>query len=298
MNYYIFARPLIGAIIGYVTNFIAVQMMFRPIKPIKIGNFVLPFTPGIIPKNQARLAEAIGNTVSNNLLTQEDLKKVLLSDDIEVKIKKDIKKYIDSLQENNISLEKTICLYIGNENYETILKNIKNNLTNSIYGTVLQANLGQLVAEQIQIASMEKIKGSILGIVGGKSIVSSITSQISEKLNKYIEINGKNIIAEMVEKEFNKYTSKTISELCNSIHNSNIDLTSAIMNIYENIVSEKLSNFLNTINISKMIQDKINSMDILELEKLILLIMKKELNALVNLGAVIGLILGMLNLLF
>ena len=41
---------------------------------------------------------------------------------------------------------------------------------------------------------------------------------------------------------------------------------------------------------------KINSMDVLELEKLILIIMKKELNALVNLGALIGFALGLLNL--
>ena len=39
-------------------------------------------------------------------------------------------------------------------------------------------------------------------------------------------------------------------------------------------------------------------MDVLELEKLILTIMKKELNALVNLGAIIGFLLGLLNLLF
>ena len=45
MNYVLFIRPLIGSAIGYVTNWIAVKMLFRPLKPIKIGNFVLPFTP-------------------------------------------------------------------------------------------------------------------------------------------------------------------------------------------------------------------------------------------------------------
>ena len=44
--------------------------------------------------------------------------------------------------------------------------------------------------------------------------------------------------------------------------------------------------------------DKINSMDVMEMEKLVLQVMKKELDAIVNLGAVIGLVLGLVNLLF
>ena len=70
------------------------------------------------------------------------------------------------------------------------------------------------------------------------------------------------------------------------------------MNIYEKTILEKLPDLLNTLDISKIVTDKINSMDVLELEKLILTIMKKELNALVNLGAIIGFLLGLLNLLF
>ena len=33
----IIAGPAIGAVIGYCTNYIAVKMLFRPLKPIKIG---------------------------------------------------------------------------------------------------------------------------------------------------------------------------------------------------------------------------------------------------------------------
>ena len=86
--------------------------------------------------------------------------------------------------------------------------------------------------------------------------------------------------------------------LTQNISNSNIDITNIIMVIYEKFILNKLSDLLKTINITKIVSDKINSMDTLELEKIILTIMKKELNALVNLGALIGFILGLLNLLF
>ena len=69
------AGPLIGAVIGYCTNYIAVKMLFYPKKEIKIWGHKLPFTPGAIPKGKPRLAKAIGNIVANTLLTEEDLKK-------------------------------------------------------------------------------------------------------------------------------------------------------------------------------------------------------------------------------
>ena len=63
--------PIIGAIIGYVTNWIAVKMLFRPRKEVRVFGKRLPFTPGVIPRGQARLAKAVGNVVETQLLTPE-----------------------------------------------------------------------------------------------------------------------------------------------------------------------------------------------------------------------------------
>ena len=48
--------PLIGALIGYLTNWLAVKMLFRPRKALYIGKFHVPFTPGVIPRRKAALA--------------------------------------------------------------------------------------------------------------------------------------------------------------------------------------------------------------------------------------------------
>ena len=55
---------------------------------------------------------------------------------------------------------------------------------------------------------------------------------------------------------------------------------------------------LDNINIASIIENKIMEMDLIDLEKLILSVMKNELNALVNLGAIIGFVLGLINILF
>lgn len=67
------APPVAGAIIGYFTNDIAIKMLFRPYKAIYIGKRQLPFTPGLIPRNQARLAKRIADTIMGSLLTPGEL---------------------------------------------------------------------------------------------------------------------------------------------------------------------------------------------------------------------------------
>mgnify|MGYP003328250196 CR=1 FL=1 len=78
--------PIIGALIGYFTNYLAVKMLFRPYYPKKIGKLRIPFTPGIIPKRKDALAHAIGNAVGENLFTKEDLYSVISNNDSEEEV--------------------------------------------------------------------------------------------------------------------------------------------------------------------------------------------------------------------
>ncbi|NMG06515.1 DUF445 domain-containing protein [Brasilonema sp. UFV-L1] len=68
--------PIAGGIIGYFTNDIAIKMLFRPYRAIYIGGRQLPFTPGLIPRNQERLAKNISDTIMGSLLTPEELQKL------------------------------------------------------------------------------------------------------------------------------------------------------------------------------------------------------------------------------
>ena len=72
----IIVPPIAGAIIGYFTNDIAIQMLFRPYKAIYLGKAQLPFTPGLIPRNQPRLAKRVADTIMGSLLTPEELQRL------------------------------------------------------------------------------------------------------------------------------------------------------------------------------------------------------------------------------
>jgi uncharacterized membrane protein YheB (UPF0754 family) len=70
------APPVAGAVVGYFTNDVAIKMLFRPYTAKYIGKYQVPFTPGLIPSNQGRLATRISDTIMGSLLTPSELQNI------------------------------------------------------------------------------------------------------------------------------------------------------------------------------------------------------------------------------
>jgi uncharacterized membrane protein YheB (UPF0754 family) len=66
----IYTLPLIGALIGWLTNYIAIKMLFHPRDEVRI--FFIPIH-GVFPKRQKDLARKLGQIVSEELVSVEDL---------------------------------------------------------------------------------------------------------------------------------------------------------------------------------------------------------------------------------
>ncbi|KOF10164.1 membrane protein [Planococcus glaciei] len=77
---------VLGALIGGITNFIAIKMLFRPYKAVYIGKWRLPFTPGLIPKRRDELSTQLGRTIVQHLLTPETFKKRFFNEEMRSKL--------------------------------------------------------------------------------------------------------------------------------------------------------------------------------------------------------------------
>ena len=82
--------PAAGAVIGFITNVIAIRMLFRPLKAIRLFGIRLPFTPGLLPRQRHKLADSIGAMVERELLTPEIIRERLRRDDVKEKIKNSV----------------------------------------------------------------------------------------------------------------------------------------------------------------------------------------------------------------
>lgn len=93
------AVPLLGAVIGYVTNRIAVKMIFRPVRPVNVLGFKVQ---GLMPRRQQELAASIGRVVGDHLVHHDDiiasLQKVDLEKLLESVLERGLKPKIDSLR--------------------------------------------------------------------------------------------------------------------------------------------------------------------------------------------------------
>lgn len=83
MNYQLIAIPVISALIGYITNVIAIKLLFWPRKPINLLLFKLH---GLLPKRQAEIAISIGELVEEQLLSIDDLFDKINTDEMREKI--------------------------------------------------------------------------------------------------------------------------------------------------------------------------------------------------------------------
>jgi uncharacterized membrane protein YheB (UPF0754 family) len=146
---------LLGALIGWSTNVLAIKLIFRPYNEYKFFWF---FTiQGLIPKRRSELALVIGQTVERELLSSEEIFNRLSSSDIRVKLTRTISENI------KIRLQKFLPAFIPS--------GIKDHLTN-IVDIVIEGEVKHFFQENFPKLS-EEIKDTL-----------PIASMIEEKINQ------------------------------------------------------------------------------------------------------------------
>ncbi|MGN0466532.1 MAG: DUF445 domain-containing protein [Lachnospiraceae bacterium] len=298
MNFTMLAGPLIGAVIGYLTNNIAVKMLFRPLRPVKIGKYTLPFTPGIIPKGQSRLARAVGSAVGNNLLTEDVFEKKLLSDETIGKMENYIDEFFEKEKESDTTLEELLGMISSPQIAAQQIEMAKSSITERMTNKIKEANLGAIVSDAVVDAAKKKIAGSFLEMMVSDNMLRSIAGYVEENVEEYIEDHGEEVVGKMVDDEADNLMNKTVGEVVITMENSRFDWKEILINAYKKLIRTKGKEMVQQLDIPKMVEERVNAMDVLELEELVMSVMKKELNAIVNLGALIGFVMGLLNLLF
>ena len=295
MNWEIFITPLLGALIGYVTNKIAVEMLFKPLKPVYIGKFHVPFTPGVIPKEKGRFGKAIGNAVGQNLLTTESIKDTLCSEKMEKHIEEQLDELFIKFANDPNTLKSKLDIKLGKLTTARIEVSVKDTVTKRVSNGIQRMNLGEIIAEEVLDAVTEKVQGTMLAMMLDTPVFTQMVDEIKLRINQYIAYNGEEKIGEFIDSEFSTFLELPTSSFFEKIDTE--ELKNIILSFYRSIVINYSDTILDTINLSNIVEEKINDMDILEVEKLVLSIMEKELGAVVNLGALIGFVLGTLKIL-
>lgn len=310
MNLAYIVAPLVGGVIGYVTNDLAIRMLFRPHTAKYLFGMHLPFTPGIIPKEKSRIAQAIGEVISENLMNQEVLQQYLLSDGMVSKLRTTVTQFVDSQRTNPETVAQSLARYLSDQEIQGVADDINRNLTGQIHGKISDPTVGDSVAHlamQRVIVSLseEGLDDSLLGVpkLLGKRILGSILSalqgpaerMLSKNIHDILQNNGPEIVSNLIGSEVQNLLDTPVEQLLQGKDALLDKVPDKAEELYRMTITEHLPKILQTLDISKIVCDRINEMDMVETERIILQVMKKELRAIVWLGAGLGFLLGFVN---
>ncbi|MBU3189095.1 DUF445 family protein [Clostridium bowmanii] len=177
-----FIGSLIGAIIGFITNWLAIKMLFRPHHEIRIGKFKVPFTPGLIPKEKFRISKSVGESIGQHLLTKETIMKSLCSENMNDQLDLWVKGKIGSIENSQVTVEKEMKSVLGHE-YSDFIKSTNNNLSKLLIDYINEDEVKKGIAKYATAQIMLELKAKPQAIYESK-LYNSVKSKV---LNAAIE---------------------------------------------------------------------------------------------------------------
>lgn len=325
--------PLVGGVIGYITNDLAIHMLFRPHQAKYLFGRRIPFTPGLIPKERDRIAASVGDTISHNLMNHEVLERTLLSHEMKARIAQAIDNYFDGLRHNNEPLGEYLSHFAGREEIEALSASTSAELTRIIHHKLADEAIGNQIAHIAVEHVMKKMSGfghqvgdvlaeggighgggigdaikRGIGRLFGKSgqntvsdfidaLAHPVEKALAKNINEMLKQHSEDIVGDIITGEVDKLLARPMSDLVSGKDAQIAHIKDTLLNLYHQLVTTQLPRALEALDVSRMIQNRLAEMDVEQVEQLIMSVMRRELRAIVWLGALLGAIMGCVNML-
>ena len=272
----IIAGPLIGAVIGYITNYIAIKMLFRPLEAKYFLGVHIPFTPGIIPRRKPQLATALGKAVFAKFFNWDDLEEVFLSDSFASEVAERI----------------SIALHTDRPVGE-ILKDMPTESADAITRQLAVRMRDSLVESGMirKVAMQSSGAGSLADRLAG-----AYAGPIAERVEQFLNEQGEEQIVEMLREEGKHLSREPLADLLGRAFPREEVLREGIKNVYLRFIREHVRPIVESIDIVTQITGKMNQMSSGEVESLVLDIVSRELRMVVWFGAFLGAMIGVVNI--
>lgn len=182
MNYWLLLIPFISAFIGWITNWVAIKMLFHPRNPKYILGYNIQ---GIFPKRQEQFAQKLGKLVSDELLSFEEIEQKITDQENLKNILPQLESHIDHFLRVKLSdAMPMISMFIGDKTIEKLksvfmveLEDLFPKIMKQYSGTLkTQLDLEQIVTDKVKKFSSDKLE--------------QILYQVMAKEFRFVEIIG------------------------------------------------------------------------------------------------------------
>ncbi|MFR3298621.1 MAG: DUF445 domain-containing protein [Fusobacterium sp.] len=163
-----FLLVFIGAMIGWITNFIAIKMLFRPYKEINLIFFKIQ---GLLPKRRNEIGNSIAEVVNNELVSVKDIISKISPEDIEENIGLIVDRILESrLKEEIVKNFPMAAFFLSDSMLEKIKHIIKQSILDhkeemiNVFAEYLEnkVDIKSIIVEKVNGFSLEKIEEIII----------------------------------------------------------------------------------------------------------------------------------------
>ena len=304
---FFFVPPIIGAFIGFSTNIVAIRMLFRPLREIRIFGIRLPFTPGILPSQRHKLAQSIGAMVERELLTPEILRARLARNDVREKTKLMLSLFTETVLDKQPKE-----LFEGNEK---LLSGKISETAEKMYPAIVSALLGFLRKQEVRI----ELEGR------GRVFLRNIFLNLNVFQRLFISAGQYDIT---LEQKMPEIIEELITSAQDTLHDTKVKkmLLGAVSSLFDqekklktlfdlneddkkklddflfdklmSAADGQIESILSSINVKSLVSERIDSLDMLRVERIILDVMNDQFKWIEIFGGILGFLIGLFQSLF
>jgi len=295
--------PLVGAFIGYITNSIAIYMMFRPQEAKYIGKWRVPFTPGVIPKERGRLAGSVAKVVSETLLSPDVLADALLSEGLIEKLEHGINGFFYKYRNSDMTLQEAATSFLGSDKTAQLSTTLTDEISQTLSRELAVFSNGEEIAQTSLFGLKDKLSGAsaskaLLAKLMSEGLITNLSGLIGGQINRLVSQNAPQALPDMLEQQAEQMLKRPVSELLAHYEDDLPRIRASIMRFYRELITTELPKALETLNLGEVVEKRIHSFDLTETERIIRSVINKELRYVIWMGALLGFVIGFVNLLF
>ncbi|RYL94496.1 DUF445 family protein [Sporolactobacillus sp. Y61] len=368
--YQIFIPVMTGALVGGLTNLLAIKMLFHPFQSIYIGKWKLPFTPGLIPRRRKDIGVKLGQLVMRHLVTAKGIKNKL-TDTGFVKLlsrravekvsffldsKRTVQDVLDGLHlktgqalhlEDAVNqLSRTLIQAFLDANRDKKLHTLLPEQTfqmlerrlPDLSDLIVDALLHNLETEKGRTLIEESITSFIhsrgffgelsLKLIGGSHLTERLypvvlqfagSSEVRHKVLKFLREKAAGLreqtpadildrlgvdagtvsdgVAKVVRRVLTGHSmmNQPVQQITSPVRSQILDLVPTMLAGFLSVAAAHIGSILEAFQLEDMVSDQVNRLSLSELEHMIFSLMKKELNMIVNLGYLLGGLIGVIQ---
>lgn len=182
---------VVGAVIGGITNVIAIRMLFHPFKPYYIFKMRVPFTPGLIPKRREEIASKIGQVIEEHLITETVINNKLNESNTRASINELVKEQVSKLKSDDATIRRFA------SHFDIDIDKLVNERLDSTIAT----KLNEYYASHRDVAINEILPAEAVAMIDNK--IDDVGDLLCERARVYLESDkGARDIYDMLETFF------------------------------------------------------------------------------------------------